>query len=271
MKSGSQSWWFALLAMAIVGGCAPTMVQVPAPVAADYSYKATPQPASGENISIALIKPAWYGEVGEKHEASIKAFQEKNPGKPVEDPDSALMEAVARGLNEYLTASGFTVSGPYDSYDMMTFPEKNQADLLLTIEYAVETHFPEPQPIVGATGGSVAAAALAGGSSQTVKGFQSTGDCSINGDISFVLWEPLSHQRLWVKKIEAPEETVDCSVRYEAANAGDAWSAEVNNRLEELRSKAYRHFMDTAARYFVYDEMALVKKSADELKARKVY
>jgi len=99
--------WLSLTLAACACASAP---DPPAAYNPNYSYKA-PTSEAGKGISIAIIRPI-SGLVGEQYK-----------DEPVVENTQ---RAIEKSMLDYLTASGFTVSGPYRSIDDMTFPEKNK-------------------------------------------------------------------------------------------------------------------------------------------------
>lgn len=130
----------SLLALA----CAKSPAAVAPPEAFIPSYSFTP-PTSlmGQGISVAIVNPQATEAVKGAVAMSYAKLGLAVPMTGGEDPAyRAVRDAVGRSLLQYFTSSGFTVSGPFPSVDMMTFPEKKQADLLLTVDFGVVTDQP---------------------------------------------------------------------------------------------------------------------------------
>ena len=177
---------------------------------------------------------------------------------PTSDPEGTeygvLRDSVGRSLLQYFTSSSFTVSGPFKSVDDMTFPEKKQADLLLTVEFGVLTD--QPRFVAHRD------------SNRALLAVTSEGDCSVRGTIMFVLWEPLSMQRMWAKTVDVQATTFSCTIR--AAN-GDDYNVQLMNGFQKAYEVIFRDTMTSAERYFDPEEVALVKRQSLELRANKVY
>jgi hypothetical protein len=226
--------------MAIVFlGCMSKPVPVPSPVTPQFSYQPSNSEA-GTGTSIALIEPE---------------LSNARKGQWEPAAGTAMRAAIGRSLVSYFTANAFTISGPFESVEIMTFPEKKQANLLLTIEHDLAPTFPQAQSQHSAWDGAV-------------KKVYSEGVCTLSGTISFVMWEPLSMQRMWAKQVEIPATRVDCTAE---GPTQAHWGRAIENKLASLYSKAFSATMSTAEKYFHPEEVALVKSQAEELRERKVY
>ncbi|MFZ5479031.1 MAG: hypothetical protein ACOZNI_19830 [Myxococcota bacterium] len=232
-------------------------VEIPESYQPAYSYT-PPSSTEGQGIGIAIVAP----HLGQAATSNLLAqYQKLGVAPPPDyltriDPGyRAFMDAVGRSLLQYFTASGFTVSGPFRSIDDMTFPEKKQADLVLTIDVNVTTDQPKFWVNRSAIDGSVASV-------------ESKGACSSGGTIDFVLWEPLSAQRMWAKSVEVPRTEADCTIK---SGSGEAYDALIRNAFAQLSEEAFTTTMTTATRYFAPEEVALVAKQSRELREKKVY
>lgn len=241
----TRSGFRALPLTVIVGGIATLACAHPVPPPeqeeASFSFD-SPESTAGRGISIAIIQPARSDRLKE----SIGSGTEFDLGV-------RMRSAIGRSTYEYFTASGFTVSGPYKSVDDMTFPEKKQADLVLTVEYDLVPSAP-----------SASTEPAAGGRTR----YSARGNCTMAGGVSFVLWEPLSKQRMWSKTAEVEAQRVDCSQEtYDA----DTYNITLSNSLTGVYEEGFQELMETMVRYFDPEEVKLVKQQSLELRERKVY
>lgn len=226
----------------------------PTPYAPNFAFEPTMSRA-GEGISIGLVNPkitdAVYTSLVMQY-AKMGVTLAPGAGEPPEY--QAFREAVGRGLVGYFTGSGFTVSGPFKSTDEMTFPEKKQADLVLTVDFGVLADQPTPA-LVRDNAGKVVYAS-------------SSGNCTVTGAVSFVLWEPLSMQRMWAKSVDVPPSSFDCTIPTMQASSFDVL---IRNGFNRAYEQIFTNTLQTAVRYFNPEEVALIKKQALELRANKVY
>lgn len=217
----------------VVTACATTPPPPPPRYTPTFAY--TPKKlGAGAGVSIAIVRPKSSDRL-----AAVSAQGEA-------DYMSAMREALGRSVLQYFTSNEFTVSGPFAKVDEMSFPEKKQADLLLVIEIDLMPAFPM---VVGSARNSV-----------------TSGSCSVGGAISFVLWEPLSMQRMWSKSVDVTKSR-DCSTT-------GSWAyvqQDLVNGMARLYESAFPEVMRAAEKYFHPDEVQVVKKQSLELREKKVF
>jgi len=220
-------------------GCVATKVELPGKYNPSYAYSPTAV-QGGEAISIALLEPH---------------FEEQE----VSEIDRAFQSALERALLNYFTTNNFSVSGPFKSMDVMTFPEKKQTNLVLETTLAYYGDFPQiyKEGHTSSWDGS------------TTYSYQASGSCSMTGVISFTLWEPLSQQRMWTKEVPVPRDSVDCT--FEETKSSDLVNRIWWNAGAKLIEELFGETMHQVERYFHPDEVRLVNEQAQELRDRKVY
>lgn len=236
------------------------------------AHYSPPASTAGQGVSIAIVNP----QLGDEERGRLTtAYTKLGQAPPADmlaaDPAyHAFSDAIGRGLLQYFTGSGFTVSGPFKTVDDMTFPEKKQADLVLTI--SLNTRVNHPQPVIGQNAGQVMATAAAeqAGSGGALTGvtYTLTGPCDFSGTIDVVMWEPLSMQRMWAKSIDVPTVQADCTMK---STSGSIINTLVNNSAAHLYEQSFPAVMTAAQRYFDPSEVALVKQQSQELRTKKVY
>lgn len=217
-------------------------------------------------ISISLVTPSWTVKQSMPSVSPMPMM----PGMPmmpaVPSPagdalNNLFAKSLGTDLEKLLTDRGFTFSGPFASLDEMTFPQKKQTDLVLTPEIAIELSQPpitnQPKMEVGF------------GGTRAVNLFQATGACTATGFVAFKVVEPLSNQKLWLKKVEVPQVAENCS----AIQNPDMNQVQilVSNGMARVLEKIYGEVMRKADNYFSREEMELVKKQSLELREKKVY
>lgn len=142
-----------------------------------YNYTWEPPqsaPVGALRVTIAIVSPAFaqQNEFAIKHDPLAKGFT----------------RSLEADLDKLLIAKGMTVTGPYENLEMMTYPDKKNADLSLT-----------PDVILNAT-------VKEGQWMQNGKTFVKPVEVIMDGSIALVLREPLSSEKIWIKKI--PLQTV---------------------------------------------------------------
>lgn len=240
-----------LVGILILQGCTPKTAtkQEPAYVPIfKYSPPATATPASA-NVTFAIVN-ATYSE---------------NQPWTTQWPFTDFSKNMALDFQELISARGFTVRGPFRSYEEMAYPDKKGTDLVLqpTLDVKVD----ESKQTLGEEG-------------LWDKKFYLEGDLIISGRVTFSLTESLSKERMWFKSVEIPMTTVPYKVyKYNRNEVRpdlvirtlDYSDPGLSQPLGKTLERVYKQVMETAWKYLDPGEMAIVKKQADEIKAKKVY
>lgn len=114
------------------------------------------------------------------------SFAEKAKMEPqYKEVSRALANSLAADFNKIIIAKGITVSGPYESLDMMTYPQKQNANLTLMPVITFNSRTAMGQWF-RAEGG----------------GFARNGTVYLDGWILLEILEPMSGQKMWIKKID---------------------------------------------------------------------
>jgi hypothetical protein len=227
-------------------GCASAPPPVPeyAP-RFSYSYPAGEPKAS--DVTIAIVLPtsadgfATAGQMGTLYVQHAMAFN----------------TAMAAQFQELLAKKGFQQTGPFDDLNSMTFPDKKRADLALTAQVGITVAIPSEKMrhqdnLFGTRPGVI---------------YSTTGPCTVTGFVSYVLLEPMSGEKLWVKKLDVPTTEVDCS----GERGGPGLGTIIANGAAHALEKTYGAVMQRAWDYISPEEIILLKKQSQELRAKKVY
>lgn len=160
-----------------------------------------------------------------------------------------------------LTSEGLNVAGPYDAVENMTFPEKKGSDLVIYVAldladgYSIQNM---RQEIV-----------------RTYQGAKSVVACDIvigpAGSVQLVAIEPMTSQKRWVKRIDVTQPNQTFKVRGQKICARQAITQEIKDGWGKAHDALYRKTMSSIDRYVNGEEFAVLKKQADELKAKKAF
>lgn len=214
-----------------------------------YTYEPTVR-TGGNGVSIALIEPTW---------------PDLTPGQKLTDQDADYARAILSSTTRMLTGAGISVSGPFKAVDDMTFPEKQQADLVLTI--GIHTAFTAPAMQKSFTTNWLSAMVV--GSGAVTTWYSANGNCSTATTVDLVFWESLSRQRMWAKTVTADGEAMPCSL--EKNNNGAAYAIFATNEYRLAMHEGFPDVMAGIERYLDPTEVALVKSQSLELRDKKVY
>jgi len=189
------------------------------------------------NITIALINPVY-----------------TSGGSAVEENEWSLVfkNSLALEIEQLIINRGFKVAGPFVDFNEMTFPQKKQSDLLLKPIIAFIFEGPKAQTVTKTDLGG----ALLGGSG-TKETQVWNGPCITQGFISFELWEPLSEQKMWSKRIDIESRQLDCS-----AKSAEDFAAAYYEAYAQLLEAAYQAALTKADAYFSREEIELVVKQS---------
>ncbi len=158
----------------------------------DFNYSPPSPVAPGSaGIKVALLEPVYLGSLTYTNQSPFKQFR----------------GSMGNDFQQILTAHGYILKGPYDSYDLMTYSDKNECQLGLKIEIdlnAVQTsggwtYIPLTSYGYGITSGNYS----------TYEGI-----LNLSGKITIAVFETFTQQKLLVKSVSVPQE--DINVKAEA-------------------------------------------------------
>jgi hypothetical protein len=232
---------FALvLAPILTLGCATAALPPVQDYTPHFTFAAPEGAANPLDMTIAIVRP---------HDTS-GLTKETNVESPIA---IAFNDSMTVQFQEILNKKGIKQTGPFDDMNAMTFPDKKGADLALTPEFGIQTSGPKESYTIDGTG--------------TIIEFAWNGPCAASGYVSFVLLEPLSGEKLWVKKIDVPASQVDCTGR---ASKADRVTF-LKGKIAQVLEKVYPAVMKKVWDYMSPEELTLLKKQSIELRAKKVY
>lgn len=228
------------------------------PPSARSAYQYTWSPPGGAvagpaGLTITVVNPQW------AQESIVLQQAYKNFA-------AGFSNSLASDLDKLLVAKGVKVSGPYATYDDITYPDKRSAEFALTPVVFLTASFKWGPPVPVGSGG--VADYIERKFSLTAQGF-----------VEFVLVEPLSRQKLWVKKLELEPQTIQGVEAY-AANVvtdtatGQPVRTDVGPMLYDGKQDAmadamthwYPIIAEKAWTYLNTDEMTSLKPQVVEIR-----
>lgn len=243
----------ALLVILVSMGCLtarPPRIAEPTP---NFSWEPpSKEPSSG--MSISLVNPALSSE------SKLGSY---NQNKYFE----MFMRSLQGDLERTLLAKGFTVKGPFRSLDDMTYPEKKAAPLTLFPEvvlvlnesYTLNVDVAEDHGLLGRT-----------------RSVRRQGTVAASGLVKFTIVEPMSVQKIWLKKVDLPQatSTIDVDLFMDETGRLNQFHDNRDNSdaaVIDVLNRAYPEIMQKFWSYLNGEEIAAMRRSADEVRARKVY
>lgn len=254
-----------LFGVLIVGfmltGCMmePQTVKLPASSWGDnyfYSYEPPEKRDLGSvKITMAVVNPYFSDKA-----AIDPAFAKVAKG---------FVKSMAIDMDKIIIAKGFTVTGPFESLDMMTYPDKKNANLTLTPMIILNAQIRD----------------ISGWGNRTDGGLTKSVEVRVDGWVVLEMREPMSSEKIWIKKIEVAEmtESVEMIAQKVPVYAKDHPLFPVGynpgrllydgrpDAMAGMMKKMYPIIMQTAWKYIDTDEILALKIKADEIRALKRY
>ena len=281
-----RTWRVAVVALAGVVGlaCAAPQPRVPKEPPSgrdtyDFAWNPPQERTSPIGLTVAVVRPLYADQDSALAEAGYRKFAK------------GFAKSMGVDLDKVLVAKGLRVSGPFETWDDITYPDKQSADLALTPRVFLTTvvkHDHDRSPSGGKTKGRGGAPkkgkddALVPNDGQ-VDYIERPVSMTVQGHVAFELREPLSNQKLWVKKLElepADVQTVEC---YEAEGvtnseghtygfrAGKLLYDGKQDALADLMQTWYPEIMKKAWTYLDPQEMTNMRPQVEEIRKNKRY
>jgi hypothetical protein len=277
----------------IIAGCATTeTVPVARPPVPDYSAGlyafpkfALPnaQPAGSVKLSVISVIPVYKDPQGEVRNGDQLSVLKNEHGSLTKDMTKVLRSfftSVGEDLQGMLVAKGMTALGPADINEV-TFPEKKASSLTVLMEFVFDIQYSRIQKEGNEDyAGNLHAAKY-------------SGTMSVDLKVYYYLLEPLSEEKMWVKKLDLGSEDYNFVVgktleQYQSGTqfVSDGCGGGENEAIyswretgevlydsrpkifsDELKT-VYPRLMETAAKYFDADEMTALRVKAEEIRER---
>ena len=175
--------------------------------------------------------------------------------------------AIEEDLLKILTVKGFSVRGPYESYDLIPFQDRKVIDLLLlpTVEFSVVLKDHKEQ---------------AANMWQPAADQIQTGNAEVKGRIVLKMEEIATKQLMWVKTIPFKnlmfpyfvKTTFKEYARIKKSKSDKLYSYDpIFNVMSRSVEEQYPDIMGTIDTLIDPEEMELIKKQCQELKSKKGY
>jgi hypothetical protein len=266
--------------MIIMVGCAgaPAKKEAPPPIA-KYNFKFNPPENSNKKsgITIGVLEPLWDENIGlDKKTPYMDAYINPDPNEMLRlpnltahptHPPKKIVEiskefhnAISVDLEAMMIARGFTTMGPFLNIEEMTYPQKEACNLVIRPEFSQQV-ISEPH--------------------QTTINYVS-GNANIRTAVVLRVYEPLSNEKLWIKRYTHKSNAFPYEVKYDYATMvnkstkkkvgyqrkGIRWDnreAGYAKAMEEL----YIDLMQKSWNYFNPDEISVLKTHSDEIRKKK--
>jgi hypothetical protein len=238
----------ALIVWLLTGCFAPQQV---AKTKETFTFDYTPKesaPLGSAKMVMAFVNPYYATTFAESASGELfKRFQ----------------SALGNDIEELIIAKGFSLKGPYQSFDEMVFEDKKVTEMLIDIEIAPE--------FTAQQGGWRSSLALLYGNRAV---YSYSGSASLVGKINISGIEPLTHEKIWSKSVLIPNIEnipIQTSQKYDhILNATELLNDPgIYNAVGKALMTQYTGIMNKIAAHFEVEELTSLKPQIKELKAKK--
>ncbi len=204
--------------------------------------------AKSADLSIILLNPSYVDGFEDSKEEIFKKFA-KN---------------MSADFEEALVAKGYSLRGPYDTYDEIVFSDKSETDLMLDVKIDFNYEFENGAFKKTASLG----AAMLGA---TAYKYYINGDLYLGGKINLVIYESMTKEKLWVKSIKLSDKTV--TMRTGKHNSVKELIGDPGylNPISVALDEYYQQALKTAWNHLDPRELNALKIQVRELRAKKGY
>lgn len=240
----------------ILTSCFPTsLITSPEPVekvVIEYDY--TPPEVSTEKVDISLImlNPEYANGFQYEGQEMFENF----------------IDNMGNDFEEMLIAKGYSLRGPYDSYDEIVYSDKSETDLMLSVEIDFSSEF----------GTKVTKRNRTNLNSQIIGyTYEYIGDLNIGGKINLTIKESLTQEKLWLKSIKLDAKKLDIhTARYRVNSDTEGINAIVNDpqyvtTIYKALDDYYHKALKTAWNHLEPEELESLKTQVKELREKKGY
>lgn len=172
---------------------------------------------------------------------------------------------MANDFGEIITARGYTLRGPFQTFDEMTFVDKDNSNLILNAKVDLQSD-------LSGTDVRFAKSLLTSGGS-----FKVSGQVLVTGRISLIISESLTNEKMWTKSVNITPITVELTPMsgYPRSNITVADVLQNDDKfytsLGLKLDRQYQEIMNRTYGYLDPREMTLLNKQAAELRKRKTF
>lgn len=275
-----------MLCMIPWAACSPPAQQkaaeapvAPAPTAYEPNFKYAANAVGKKlDVTVGVINPVFSDDAQLNH----RAYADNGVVKE-------MVSALGATFNEILIAKGFNTKGPFVSLNDMTFPEKKGSDLLLypLFDYQIElkpgnakTVPIGPAPAPSSEGSSFFGGLIKSGEPEKKQPpapvpTKTTCDVTLSviGNVQFIAQEPLSGERMWIKRLDvsAASQTFSGQEGTICEGKNDAWPIEIKNAWAKAHELVYQSSMKAFDNYVNGEEFQMYKQQSQELRDKKKY
>ena len=232
MKYPALQFGIVAVVCIMIAGCAPINTEPPRAI---ITFDYTPREATPGSADVT------FAVIGAQIDTPVGLFRN-------------FARNMANDFGEILTARGFSVKGPFQEYDLMTYSDKEGSDLVLT----AEVEFTSDLTQLNYT---------------TLRRVE--GPLTVSCHINLVARESITNNRLWTKSVAVTPLRVELVSRKTYPSGASLHTLLVNENqfhgaLGHALEAQYTEIMNRIYGYLDAREMMTVKQAALDLRKRKV-
>jgi len=256
--------WLACagVAAAQLTACAAAPVKQQEPLYEPHFAYDVPPAGQKIDVTVGVIAPNFVGD-GIAYNTSNRQDQTVR----------GMVRGVRASFASLLIAKGFNVTGPFEAIDDMTFPDKKGSDFVLYPELDLDGGFSRKSR--GTKPAPTSVASLTAGLLSSNKPDQTIPLCSFGiaprGTINIVAREPLSKEKMWVKKVDIAGEPFNFDAEGADCGDGSEWPQEVRNAWARSHESMFNTLMKSLNAQVNAQEFQSLKRQSLELREKKVY
>jgi hypothetical protein len=241
--------------MSFLSSCFPTsMISTPAPIEKQIiEYDFTPPEVSEKvDLSLILLNPQYASGFEYEKQEMFGNF----------------MDNMANDFEEMLIAKGYSLRGPYDTYDEIVYADKTETDLMLSVEIDFSHQWET----------DIARRTRRNFSNQFIGySYEYNGNVNIGGKINLTIKESLTQEKLWLKSIKLDAKKIAIqTARYNARSDAQGVNAIMNDpqyvtAMYQALDDYYQKALKTAWNHLEPQELEVLTSQVKELREKKGY
>jgi hypothetical protein len=229
-----------------------------------YTTPETKRPAS-VRFTVAIVEPAYKEAITKTYSRVVKSFS----------------SSIGSGLDQILVAKGMTTKGPYGSLDELPYPDKKNSNLTLTETVFIQT---VEQADANAPRYGQPNTYYTNSQGKNVLCEVQSGKLTAEVWLTFELREPLSAEKMWIKRLDLGtlERSYQVGVeKYMYQDPNNPWvqqwrygEEQFNTKPDALASilnEVYPNIMKSAWLYLNTEELVKLDEKVKEIRQLKRY
>ncbi len=206
-------------------------------------------PARSSEVTLILINPTY-----------MKGFEDANEPTFVK-----FRENMATDFEELLVARGYSIRGPFNTYDEIVYRDKQDADLIMEVQIKFNS---EAEQGTLKRSYNALASSMRGVS---VYKYYLDGTIILDGKLNITLKEPSTEEKLWVKSVPIKKQRINVKTAKYPDKKGVFQDTNLLNSVETALNESYQSAMNLAWKYLEPAELKQLKAQVKAIRKKKTY